>query len=107
MFSPFSRSRCHLQFTGTITGVPKKHCMEIIDKLEPVGRSSYTGSAGDISACGTMDLNILIRSSQRSGRRLTYQIGAGIVADSIPEQEWLECLHKGEALRALLHRFKE
>jgi para-aminobenzoate synthetase component 1 len=53
-----------------------------------------------------MDLNILIRSSQRSGRRLTYQIGAGIVADSIPEHEWLECLHKGEALRALLHQFK-
>ncbi len=91
---------------GTITGVPKKRCMEIIDELEPVGRSSYTGSAGYISACGTMDLNILIRSFQRSGQRLTYQTGAGIVADSIPEKEWQECLHKGEALRALLHRFK-
>jgi para-aminobenzoate synthetase component 1 len=107
MFSPFSRSRCHLQFTGTITGVPKKHCMEIIDELEPVGRSSYTGSAGYISACGTMDLNILIRSSQRSSQRSTYQTGAGIGADSISEQEWRECHHKGEALRALLHRFKE
>ena len=91
---------------GTITGVPKKRCMEIIDELEPVGRSSYTGSAGYISACGTMDLNILIRSFQRSGNRLTYQTGAGIVADSIPEKEWQECLHKGEALRTLLHQFK-
>ncbi len=91
---------------GTITGVPKKRCMEIIDELEPVGRSSYTGSAGYISACGTMDLNILIRSFQRSGKRLTYQTGAGIVADSIPEKEWQECLHKGEALHALLYRFK-
>ncbi|MEA3544918.1 MAG: anthranilate synthase component I family protein [Thermodesulfobacteriota bacterium] len=87
---------------GTITGVPKKRCMEIIDELEPVGRGSYTGSAGYISACGNMDLNILIRSFQRIGNQLSYQTGAGIVADSIPEREWLECLHKGEAMRTLL-----
>jgi len=90
---------------GTITGVPKKRCMEIIDELEPVGRGSYTGSAGYISACGNMDLNILIRSFQRIGNKLTYQTGAGIVADSIPEHEWLECLHKGEAMRTLLQDF--
>ncbi len=87
---------------GTITGVPKKRCMEIIDELEPVGRGSYTGSAGYISACGNMDLNILIRSFQRIGNQLTYQTGAGIVADSIPEREWQECLYKGEAMRTLL-----
>ena len=92
---------------GTITGVPKKRCMEIIDELEPVGRGSYTGSAGYISACGNMDLNILIRSFQRIGNKLTYQTGAGIVADSIPEQEWLECLNKGEAMRTLLHDFEK
>ncbi len=91
---------------GTITGVPKKRCMEIIDELEPVGRGSYTGSAGYISACGNMDLNILIRTYQRIGNRLTYQTGAGIVADSIPEKEWQECLHKGEALRALLQKME-
>ena len=89
---------------GTITGVPKKRCMEIIDELEPVGRGSYTGSAGYISACGNMDLNILIRTYQRIGNKLTYQTGAGIVADSIPEKEWQECLHKGEALRTLLQQ---
>ncbi len=87
---------------GTITGVPKKRCMEIIDELEPVGRGCYTGSAGYISACGTMDLNILIRSFQRIGNHLSYQTGAGIVADSIPEKEWFECMAKGEALRKVL-----
>ncbi len=76
--------------------------MEIIDELEPVGRGSYTGSCGYISACGTTDFNILIRSFQRLGSKLTYQAGAGIVADSVPAREWQECLYKGEALRAVL-----
>lgn len=89
---------------GTITGVPKKRCMEIIDELEPVGRGSYTGSAGYISACGSMDLNILIRSFLRQGERISYQTGAGIVADSDPQNEWQECLHKAEALRQVLHQ---
>ncbi|MBD1399361.1 anthranilate synthase component I family protein [Pelovirga terrestris] len=88
---------------GTITGVPKKRCMEIIDELEPMGRGSYTGSAGYISACGSADLNILIRGFQRIGNHLSYQTGAGIVADSVPEREWQECLDKGKALSALLH----
>ncbi|PLX88194.1 MAG: aminodeoxychorismate synthase component I [Desulfuromonas sp.] len=87
---------------GTITGVPKKRCMEIIDELEPFGRGCYTGSAGYISASGDMDLNILIRTFQRTGNRLSYQVGAGIVADSIPRKEWQECLSKGEALRKTL-----
>lgn len=87
---------------GTITGVPKKRCMEIIDELEPVGRGSYTGSAGYISATGDMDLNILIRSFQKFGDELTYQVGAGIVADSDPEREWHECLAKGMAMRRAL-----
>jgi len=87
---------------GTITGVPKKRCMEIIDELEPVGRGSYTGSAGYISATGNMDLNILIRSYQLIGQTLTYQVGAGIVADSLPEKEWQECLAKGVALQQAL-----
>ena len=87
---------------GTITGVPKKRCMEIIDELEPVGRGTYTGSAGYISATGEMDLNILIRTFQLTGDKLTYQVGAGIVADSDPAKEWDECLAKGEALRMAL-----
>lgn len=87
---------------GTITGVPKKRCMEIIEELEPVGRGTYTGSAGYVSVTGEMDFNILIRTFQKFGDELTYQVGAGIVADSVPEREWHECLAKGEALRAAL-----
>jgi len=87
---------------GTITGVPKKRCMEIIDELEPVGRGTYTGSAGYIGVGGEMDLNILIRSFQRCGNHLSYQTGAGIVADSDPRKEWDECLAKGMAMRQAL-----
>lgn len=87
---------------GTITGVPKKRCMEIIDELEPVGRGIYTGSAGYISATGDMDLNILIRTFQLIGEKLTYQVGAGVVADSDPAREWEECLDKGRALQLAL-----
>jgi para-aminobenzoate synthetase component 1 len=87
---------------GTITGVPKKRCMEIIEELEPVGRGTYTGSAGYVSVTGDMDLNILIRTFQKFGDEITYQVGAGIVADSVPEREWEECLAKGEALRLAL-----
>lgn len=105
-YSPFDLLRATFP-GGTITGVPKKRCMEIIDELEPVGRGCYTGSAGYISACGTMDLNILIRSFQRIGEHLSYQTGAGIVADSIPEKEWLECMAKGEALRKVLQEATE
>ena len=87
---------------GTITGVPKKRCMEIIEELEPVGRGTYTGSAGYVSVTGDMDLNILIRTFQKFDDEITYQVGAGIVADSVPEREWEECLAKGEALRLAL-----
>lgn len=87
---------------GTITGVPKKRCMEIIEELEPVGRGTYTGSAGYVSVTGNMDFNILIRTFQKFGDALTYQVGAGIVADSDPTREWQECLHKGQALRQAL-----
>ncbi len=90
---------------GTITGVPKKRCMEIIDELEPVGRGSYTGSVGYLSVSGRLDLNILIRGFQRLGDHLSYQTGAGIVADSDPDREWQECLGKGRALNLVLERF--
>jgi para-aminobenzoate synthetase component 1 len=87
---------------GTITGVPKKRCMEIIEELEPTGRGIYTGSAGYISVTGEMDLNILIRTFQKCGESLSYQVGAGIVADSVPAREWKECLAKGRALQEAL-----
>jgi anthranilate/para-aminobenzoate synthase component I len=83
---------------GTITGVPKVRCMEIIDELEPVARGPYTGSLGYISFTGTMDLNIIIRTFVIKNRIAYVQAGAGIVADSEPEKEYFEALKKAEAL---------
>jgi aminodeoxychorismate synthase component I len=83
---------------GTITGVPKVRCMEIIDELEPVARGPYTGSIGYISFAGDMDLNIIIRSLLSVQDTAYFQVGAGIVADSDPLGEYQECLYKAEAL---------
>jgi para-aminobenzoate synthetase component 1 len=83
---------------GTITGVPKVRCMEIIDELEPVTRGPYTGSLGYISFTGKMDLNIIIRSFLIKNNMAYVQAGAGIVADSDPEKEYMETLKKAGAL---------
>lgn len=83
---------------GTITGVPKVRCMEIIDELEPVARGPYTGSIGYISLTGDMDLNIIIRTFVIKDKIAYVQAGAGIVADSDPEREYYETLKKAEAL---------
>ena len=83
---------------GTITGVPKVRCMEIIDELEPVARGPYTGSLGYISFTGDMDLNIIIRTFVIKNLIAYVQAGAGIVADSSPEREYFETLKKAEAL---------
>lgn len=87
---------------GTITGVPKVRCMEIIDELEPVRRGPYTGSVGYLGFGGSMDLNIVIRTFTIKERRAYVQAGAGIVADSDPEREYLESLKKAEALMKTL-----
>jgi para-aminobenzoate synthetase component 1 len=89
---------------GTITGVPKVRCMEIIDELEPVARGPYTGSIGYISYTGDMDLNIVIRTFVIKDDIAYVQVGAGIVADSDPEREYYETLHKAEALVKTLER---
>jgi anthranilate/para-aminobenzoate synthase component I len=83
---------------GTITGVPKVRCMEIIDELEPVVRGPYTGAVGYISFTGAMDLNIIIRTFVIKDSTAYVQAGAGIVADSDPEKEYYESLKKAEAL---------
>ncbi len=83
---------------GTITGVPKVRCMEIIDELEPVARGPYTGSLGYFSNTGDMDLNIIIRTFVVSKGIVHIQVGAGIVADSDPVREYVETLQKAEAL---------
>ncbi len=86
---------------GTITGCPKVRCMEIIEALEPVRRNLFYGSCGYLDHRGNLDLNILIRTllytSDGIKNTIYGQVGAGIVADSDPEQEWYESLNKAEA----------
>jgi len=89
---------------GTITGVPKVRCMEIIDELEELRRGPYTGSFGYMGYSGNMDLNIVIRTFTVKDRRATVQAGAGIVADSDPVREYRESLKKAEALIRTLQR---
>ncbi|MFH0910814.1 MAG: aminodeoxychorismate synthase component I [Planctomycetota bacterium] len=87
---------------GSVTGAPKVRAMEIIDELEPTARSFYTGSVGYLGVDGSADLNIAIRTLLYDGRKLTFQVGGGIVADSVPREEYEETLHKARGmLRAL------
>ncbi|MFQ5587247.1 MAG: anthranilate synthase component I family protein [Nitrospiria bacterium] len=88
---------------GTITGVPKIRCMEIISELEQKARGLYTGAIGYIGFDGDMDLNIAIRTWVRHKDRMMFRVGAGIVADSDPEKEYQETLQKAAALTAALH----
>ncbi|MEQ1681843.1 MAG: anthranilate synthase component I family protein [Nitrospira sp.] len=82
---------------GTITGVPKVRCMEIIEELEPVRRGPYTGSMGYLSWSGDLDFNILIRTLVMKNGQGYLQVGAGIVADSDPTREYEETIHKAQA----------
>ncbi|MDD5392804.1 MAG: aminodeoxychorismate synthase component I [Thiothrix sp.] len=89
---------------GTITGCPKVRCMEIIAELEQTGRGAYTGSVGYLNHNGDMDLNILIRTMTLAGKHLKFRTGAGIVMDSIADNELKETRHKARGLlRALGH----
>ena len=87
---------------GSITGAPKIRAMEIIDELETTQRSVYTGSIGYIGFEGDMDINIVIRTILIKGNRAYYQVGGGIVWDSIAENEFEETLNKGLALKNAL-----
>lgn len=87
---------------GSITGAPKIRAMEIIDELEPVKRNIYTGSIGWLSFDGNADLNIVIRTFVIKNDKVYYQVGGGIVADSVPQLEYEETLTKGKALRRAL-----
>ena len=91
---------------GTVTGVPKIRCMEIIEELEPVVRGPYTGSFGYISLAGEMDLNLIIRTFVIKNNRAYIQVGGGIVADSEPEREYQETLYKAEALLNALKQLR-
>ena len=87
---------------GTLVGAPKVRAMQIIDELEPVSRGLYGGTVGYFGARGDMDHAITIRTLVFTGDEYSYQAGAGIVADSVPESEHEEVLAKSAAMvRAL------
>ena len=87
---------------GTVAGAPKVRAMEIIDELEPVARGPYAGAVGYVGFSGNMDTCITIRTVVITGGRAYLQAGAGIVADSVPEREYVETVNKAKALlRAL------
>lgn len=83
---------------GTITGCPKVRCMEIITEMEKTSRGAYTGSLGYVSDHGQMDLNILIRTMSMVDNTLVFRAGAGIVSDSITDNELNETRHKARGL---------
>ncbi|MFH1075660.1 MAG: anthranilate synthase component I [Pseudomonadota bacterium] len=83
---------------GTVSGAPKIRAMEIIEELEPGKRGTYAGAVGYFSFSGNMDLAITIRSILIHNHKAIVQVGAGIVADSVPEKEYEETLNKGKAL---------
>ncbi len=83
---------------GTLTGAPKVHAMELIDKLEPVKRGIYGGTCGYLSFAGDMDVAIAIRTGIIKNETLYVQAAAGVVADSVPELEWQETEAKARAL---------
>jgi len=92
---------------GTLVGAPKVRAMEIIDELEPVRRGFYGGTVGYFGHGGGMDQAITIRTMVFHGDSYTYQAGAGIVADSVPLNEYREVLAKSAVMRRALELARE
>lgn len=89
---------------GTVSGAPKIRAMEIIDELEPTTRGPYAGAVGYFAYNGNNDFAITIRTLTAQGTKASIQVGAGIVADSIPEREWEETTQKARALLSALQQ---
>jgi anthranilate synthase component 1 len=83
---------------GTVSGAAKVRAMEIIDELEPSKRGIYAGAVGYLGFNGDMDLAIALRTAVVKDNMLYAQVGAGIVADSVPDSEWIETLNKARAV---------
>ncbi|WP_291736763.1 anthranilate synthase component I family protein, partial [Leisingera sp. F5] len=84
---------------GTVSGAPKVRAMEIIDELEPEKRGVYGGGVGYFSAGGDMDMCIALRTAIVKDQTLYIQAGGGVVYDSDPEAEYMETVHKSNAIR--------
>lgn len=89
---------------GSVTGAPKIRAMEIIAELEPTARGPYCGSVGFIGFDGAMDTNILIRTFTAGRGWVQFPVGGGIVADSDPDREYEETLHKAAGLLRALQK---
>lgn len=87
---------------GTVTGAPKIRAMEIIQELEKSPRGFYAGAAGYLDFSGNLDTCISIRTIMMKNGFANFRAGAGIVADSVPENENLECLNKASVLNQAL-----
>jgi len=85
---------------GSITGAPKKRASEIIAELEPHPRGLYTGAIGWFGFDGRSQWNIAIRTAVQKDNQITFHVGSGIVADSIPQHEYEETLHKAAGILA-------
>ena len=83
---------------GTVSGAPKVRAMEIIDELEPTRRGPYAGAVGYVDFSGNMDTCIALRTMVSAGGKLYLQVGAGLVADSVPASEYQETLSKAKGL---------
>ena len=83
---------------GTVSGAPKVRAMEIIDEVEPCRRGPYAGAVGYVDFNGNMDTCIALRTIVVQDNKAYIQAGAGIVADSVPENEWHETLNKARGL---------
>ncbi|MCB1025171.1 MAG: chorismate-binding protein, partial [Acidobacteria bacterium] len=83
---------------GTVTGAPKVRAIQIIMELEPTPRGVYAGAVGYIDYAGNLDTCIAIRTLVLEDGVARIQAGAGVVADSVPESEYQETLHKAEGL---------
>ncbi len=89
---------------GTLSGAPKIRAMEIIEEMEPVKRGYYGGAVGYLGFNGNLDTCITIRTVLFKDKQAHLQVGAGIVADSVPEKEYEETLNKAGAMLAALSR---
>ncbi len=96
---------------GTLSGAPKVRAMELINQFEPVRRGIYGGAVGYLGWSGNMDTAIAIRTAVIKAGMMHIQAGAGLVADSVPQSEWMETLNKGRAViraaNAALTGFKD
>ena len=92
---------------GTLSGAPKFRACEIIDELEKEPRGVYGGAIGYIDLSGNLDVCIAIRTAVKKGDKVFVQAGAGIVADSVPENEYMECAHKAGAVMDAIKRGNE